>query len=1065
MSNKVKVIGYAKRDFYNNGIEYRNFSDNLVGNQFTEDGGSALFTMGNFRVTTNLDSKYNKNYQTGAFSKFYYLNNLKIDSDLNLMGFGENKIKLNLNDNDLSNYAYFGSLREFVRVSLENIITKWPASLFITETNQINPTTINSIYDNNLYDPITNTTSFEIPFNSIVNKFGINIKEGGNNLNTFNENNKLRDFNLSYGDYVLMIGELEYQVKEFDGFVVNELNQPNDTSDQPITLKVEGNPFPDQNNITHYHIKPNTKKIKKFYHELNGFENNLLNNKTTPKYRGEFTYEYQSDNGQTIIGKKHAIWPVSDGYNIDYDSDDYNTYVIKLLNIAKVSDIESSNLIINKLVSKSILEFDTIEEKIGKTLRIYGRNFDDIKNYIDGIKYINTVTYNKQNNVPDRLVKNLARTLGWELTTSLFNVDFNEDFYSGGELNLSPVESEIEFWRRLILNSPWIWKSKGTRKVIEFLLKFIGTPKGLVKFNEYIYKSNNKVDINLYKKMLSENGLEYNENTSVIDGEGYPRILPNTPEMYFQKGGLWYRETGGPNSNIDVLSGNNPHIGPYDRGYEYINQYNVLINEDSRTIRDVRNVITRTTGYLNYNNGVFDGLYTNDLVVIAPLDVDFENLYDKGMENCKAIDGSCDITAEWTLFTYIDGSVIKIDEIVVSDNIHPTMEDLKGKYDNLVNELGLNGIVEDDEYKILVKGNLCDDINIYENNKIEFKIEVKIGAICDGLEPINCKEITLIGEDIFKKDDSEIESFIEVLDEDNFSVDSCFLVTDEFIQIKKDEYEECDTCSDSRYKIRIEKIKSDDQNLDCGFTSFKLDGDGTVNFTHSDGTNNSRISKVCCESLGFISKQPTNEYSKKYALNKCYWKEEYIEDECSNYYPIDTSNVLSNSIKATYIQFKNIKTGGKTEIVPTAECCRSNGGIPIKSGEGFICKKTNEEEKYNPYDSKILTGKYDGEYALFKTDLSSVETTTIVSTPEYCTNNNLIAVRSEGGYKCKNGDFEFCDGFTVTDRYVNGYVGFLKNGIMSYIVNSPACCPRISTPEYTSGGVKCKINNDYGSKV
>ena len=43
--------------------------------------------------------------------------------------------------------------------------------------------------------------------------------------------------------------------------------------------------------------------------------------------------------------------------------------------------------------------------------------------------------------------------------------------------------------------------------------------------------------------------------------------------MYYQKGGLWYRETAGANSNLDVLGGNNPHIGPYDGGYEYINQF------------------------------------------------------------------------------------------------------------------------------------------------------------------------------------------------------------------------------------------------------------------------------------------------------------------------------------------------------------------------------------------------------------------------------------------------------------------------------------------------------------
>jgi hypothetical protein len=44
-----------------------------------------------------------------------------------------------------------------------------------------------------------------------------------------------------------------------------------------------------------------------------------------------------------------------------------------------------------------------------------------------------------------------------------------------------------------------IWKSKGTRKSIEFILKFIGAPIGLT-FNEYIYKGDGPIDIDLFKK-------------------------------------------------------------------------------------------------------------------------------------------------------------------------------------------------------------------------------------------------------------------------------------------------------------------------------------------------------------------------------------------------------------------------------------------------------------------------------------------------------------------------------------------------------------------------------------
>ena len=56
-NDRIKVAGYARRIFFNDNIEYRNFSPDLVGLQFTSDGGTALFTNGNFTISTNLDPK------------------------------------------------------------------------------------------------------------------------------------------------------------------------------------------------------------------------------------------------------------------------------------------------------------------------------------------------------------------------------------------------------------------------------------------------------------------------------------------------------------------------------------------------------------------------------------------------------------------------------------------------------------------------------------------------------------------------------------------------------------------------------------------------------------------------------------------------------------------------------------------------------------------------------------------------------------------------------------------------------------------------------------------------
>ena len=66
-NKKIKVPGYSKKIIYNSNIEYRNYSDNLVGNQFASDGGTSLFTAGNFEITTNVEPKLSKSYTKSKY--------------------------------------------------------------------------------------------------------------------------------------------------------------------------------------------------------------------------------------------------------------------------------------------------------------------------------------------------------------------------------------------------------------------------------------------------------------------------------------------------------------------------------------------------------------------------------------------------------------------------------------------------------------------------------------------------------------------------------------------------------------------------------------------------------------------------------------------------------------------------------------------------------------------------------------------------------------------------------------------------------------------------------------
>jgi hypothetical protein len=627
--NRIKVVGYATKQVFNGNIEYRNFSDDLVGLQLTD--ADSTFTFGNFAITSTLDAKPSKIFTTNKFSNFVSLVDLDLTPEETSVLLENNAdVKLKLDKSNLCNYAYFGSLLEYIRVSLEEVITKWPASLFV------NP--IRGIYSNNLtvedfsYNQLLDSSTFKINVNIINNPYQLNFLTNGTILDTFNEGNDLRNVTVSYLNYSILRNGIEYDLLGFTG-------STNITNDY-IFLTVKGNPFTDITGVTattSYHIKPNIQKEELFFNSLPDFQNNLLNRFTVPKYKSTYRFSKISESGSIIFDTKTLVWPTSDGYNIDFDSTNYLTFVDDLIKIATDFDETKTNLIVRFLTAEAISDFDTVPrcdgneeetagQKMNRTLKIYGREYDEIKRYIDGLQYANVVTYNQLDNTPDATLKYLARTLGWNMVSSVLENDLlknyvtsNPSTYSGMSRGYTAIEAEIEMWRRLILNSPWIWKSKGARKSIEFLFKFIGAPDGLIEFNEFIYLAKNKIDVDLFKLLLEENGLPSDDVTLYnVDPDGYPRVPNNNSDMYFQKGGLWYRQTAGIDATIDILNGNNPHVGPYDGGAAFINQFNNLIpNFQPVTVTSTTVTTTTNNLFTNYLSGTinnYGGDYFIDVV-------------------------------------------------------------------------------------------------------------------------------------------------------------------------------------------------------------------------------------------------------------------------------------------------------------------------------------------------------------------------------------------------------------------------------------------------------------------
>jgi len=621
MAKKVKIAGYSKKITYDYGnVQYRDFNPDLVGLQFATRGGTSLFTMGNFNITTNLDPKLDRNYITGKYSNFITLDDLDLtESEAQSLLTKNTDTVLNLDNRILKNFALFGSMTEYVRITLENIITTWPASLHATQfIFYNNQNLVGDTYEDYSYDSINDVSTLKINVTFLENKFKINFLANGTIADTFNESNDLRNITVNYLSYVLFNNNTEYQLIEFTGST-SEFNDY-------IYLKVKGQPFTgtSASGKVNYHIRPNKSIINTFFNSLNGLSKYLLNRNVIPLYTTSFTYPVRDGSGEISYVDETITWPVSDGYNIDFDAYAYESYATQLLNICTNYDSNETNLMTRFLVSESISSFDTVPvflderhqdtttgQKVNKTLNIYGRSFDDINQFIEGVSLAHSVSYDKQDNVPDKYLKDLARILGWDLVNiiksgNLLNnyTENSDSTFSGVSVGLTPVEKDLELWRRIILNTPWLWKSKGARKSIEFLLNFMSIPKGLITFNEYVYRAKAPIDMEIFRRILETNGLDDDMSLYPVDFDGYPKPLADSENLYFQGNGLWFRETGGSGATIDLLYGNNPHVGPYDGGSAYINQFRRIIPNFSATTVEIGNFYSQGD-ITSYNGDVY----------------------------------------------------------------------------------------------------------------------------------------------------------------------------------------------------------------------------------------------------------------------------------------------------------------------------------------------------------------------------------------------------------------------------------------------------------------------------
>jgi len=663
------------------------FSDNIVGLQTVDGGG---LTQGNFEFSTSVFEKVNRSFNTGTFSQPISLNDLNVGNLLEsrILAAKNYRVYPNYDISQATNFTLYGSLRKRFDASVTKIINYFPAAIQINQTS--NDYTTANTANNISYDITENLTTFDVDVTRINNPFDIDYSENSTRNISVRPLavSPLRNLTVEYGRYSVYVNNLDTE------YLVYDFTPSPKLSAGTMTFVVIGNPFSGSSSSTNtIVIKPNNLETEKAFQDpFDEVEDFLLNRLINPKYTADFKVPVADDNGRYQILTKSVTWNTDGLWNLDIRTNKFDNYLTQLNSIAENLDEFKTNLISRFLTTASFHEFDTEDQKVEKVLQLYGRSFDETKKFIDALAYMTSVNYTPSNDIPSQLLFNLAQTLGWNPNISPITNDgfldsifgtSNKTKYSGQDREKTPNEINYQYYQNLILNSAYLFKSKGTRKSVEWVMRAIGAPDALVEFNEIIYLADGPINVNQFDAQYanisggtytdviptldsnitfkikgtvytgfttdaSVTSISVNRNTYPMDSDGYPLAPTNTSTFFFEQGSGWYESTPEHRSqevnrvNATKYTGSNPNnqtiLEPYTYGQKYFDRfryfpYMTLGYGLTKTFDNKKSWVDTHLGLRNTSNG-FNAYYrvSNEKLVLNAKNIDLYLNMGQGLE-------------------------------------------------------------------------------------------------------------------------------------------------------------------------------------------------------------------------------------------------------------------------------------------------------------------------------------------------------------------------------------------------------------------------------------------------
>lgn len=591
-------------------------------------GKTPIYTDGNFVFTTANIRMPSRRSKPNTTEVSYTYNDVKDAKSF------VNNVELNINSNDIRDFVYYGSCVNLIETSVDNIIANFPGCAYTDETKldylDKDANEYKIVVDENEEELYVIKNPFEIDF---LTK-SINPDEAYNIYRFICETydkyeingNEVTGYDIDYVFSKCKDDDQWYNFQEYRTTTVREA---------PIiitfyikdkdSIKVIGYRYNNSliflTNQNPFILKPKNEVIEEYFNNLKGFEKQLLTRDTRPLYTKTFLTPIENNqDGYNYYNKKYT-WPSIFGYCIDITSPTYFTYLNNLLSIATIYDDIWTNNLYNRMTHEAIKNFDWTYTKeyvegeeqdnidgglrMQQILLLIGRVFDNIKQYINGIKHSNNITYNGLENLPDALLSDKAENLGWDITSVIpsTNVITLDDKYINDNnikwfdsLSTNSCNStllDVKFMRNLILSSKRIWSSKGTKESIDMVMGLFGFGRD---------KDSEKSDYDIIEYSYKCNLNEANQNINNIKELNVKRISfadPYNDEIF----------SGLP---IDILNiERNQYVIPFfdknkDYGHDLYFQCNGgwghLDNEDYCETISYLNVVTTIGALLNVSS-------------------------------------------------------------------------------------------------------------------------------------------------------------------------------------------------------------------------------------------------------------------------------------------------------------------------------------------------------------------------------------------------------------------------------------------------------------------------------